>query len=342
MCTDAEGPTEMARKLFTILQLYAVATVFMNVSASPAYDFAASSADGENGHVTSEPEEMGKLDMVTLNPEKIEGVYHSSGGGGVHFISEAFGESRYLSIRTLSGELLMSINRQSAVATFMTVMGRRFLILNHTVSETERYLTGYVVPADLSQRVSESLKKQRITPKFLRHLDFETANTTRNDAMEELIARPEVEMIRGIVRELATLQITGTENPPAMTIYVLAMRLTKFQNYKMELSADQMNPPAQRAKRGHCWFTWLGRRHCSNNGKCCSRCPIGSQCLGMCGPGCNPAWYWWGVCSTWCYQQGCYDHDICCDNWNLWGCQVPVTFSCSGFICYSDRTVPWA
>ena len=93
----------MARKLFIFLQLYTMAMVFMYMSASPAYDFTASSADGEDGHATSEPEEVGKLDMITLNPEKIEGVYHSSGGGGIHFLSEAFGESRYLSIRTLSG-----------------------------------------------------------------------------------------------------------------------------------------------------------------------------------------------------------------------------------------------
>jgi len=322
-----------------------MAMVFMYVSASPSYDFTASSADGEDGHATGEPEETGKLDMITLNPEKIEGVYHSSGGGGIHFLSEAFGESRYLSIRTLSGELLVSVKRQSAVATAMTIMGRQFLILNHTMSKTGRYLTGYVVPADFSQKVSESLKKQQmITQKILRHLEFETANTTRNDAMEELIVRPEVEMIRGVVRELAALRITGAENPPAMTIYVLAMRLTKFQNYRMELSSGQMNPPARRAKRSHCGSWWSSSReqHCSNNGKCCTRCPVGNLCRGMCGPGCNPAWFWWIVCGSWCYKQGCYDHDICCQNWNSWGCQVPIGFSCSGYNCYSDDPVPWS
>jgi len=70
--------------------------VFMYVSASSSHDFVASRADGENGHATSEPEEAGKLDMITLNPEKNAGVYHSSRGGGVCFVSEAVGESHYL------------------------------------------------------------------------------------------------------------------------------------------------------------------------------------------------------------------------------------------------------
>ena len=114
----------------------------------------------------------------------------------------AAGESCYLGLHTLSGELLMSVKQQSAVATSMNVMGRQFLILNSTVSETERYLTGYAVPPDFSQRLSELLEKEPVsnTLKLLHHLDFETASTKRNAAMEELLVRPEVEMIRGIVK----------------------------------------------------------------------------------------------------------------------------------------------
>jgi len=253
----------MERKLFTFLLLYAVAMEFMYVSASSAY--LASGAGGEKGNAVAE---AGKLDMITLNPEKIEGVYHSSGGGGVHFVSEAVGESHYLGIHTLSGELLMSVKRQSAVATSMTVMGRQFLILNSTVSETERYLTGYAVPPDFSQRLSESLEKEPVsnTLKLLHHLDFETASTKRNAAMEELLVRPEVEMIHGIVKEFATREITGAESVPAMTIYALAMHLMKLQNYKMETSLEQMNVPDRHSKRGTCWLSWwTGERYCSNN-----------------------------------------------------------------------------
>ena len=317
----------MARKLFASLQLFATAVAFMYVSA--------------------ESEKAGKLDMTTLNPEKIEGVYHSSKGGGIQFVSEAVGESHNLRISTLSGELLMSVKRQSPVVTLMTVMGRQFLIFNHTKGETERSLAGYVVPADFSQRLSESLKNEPVsdTLKMLQDLEFKTAGATRNAAMEELLERPEVEMIRGIVQEFAARKITGAENAPAMTMYVLAMRLSKFQNHKMrmESSLDQMSIPARRDKRGTCWWSWwTGERYCSNNDECCVRCPRGSNCLGMCGPGCDAAWYWWATCNTWCYQQGCYDHDICCNNWNSWGCQVTVGFTCSGYYCYSDATVPWA
>jgi len=174
----------MSGKFFTFLQLYAMSTVLMDVSASPAYEFTARSAGCEDGCATAE---VGKLDMITFNPEKIEGVYHNSRRDGIRFVSEAAGESRYLGLYMLSGELLMSVKRQSAVATSMNVMGRQFLILNSTVSETERYLTGYAVPPDFSQRLSESLEKEPVsnTLKLLHHLDFETASTKRNAAMEE-------------------------------------------------------------------------------------------------------------------------------------------------------------
>ena len=39
------------------------------------------------------------------------------------------------------------------------------------------------------------------------------------------------------------------------------------------------------------------------------RQPLEPECLGMCGPGCS---CWKSVCGDCCFQQGCYDHDICC------------------------------
>ena len=66
-------PTEMARKLFTftILQL-----VFMYVSASPSSQLAVQMVKMVMLLVNQKKWE--NLDVITLNPEKIEGVYHSS------------------------------------------------------------------------------------------------------------------------------------------------------------------------------------------------------------------------------------------------------------------------
>ena len=70
---------------------------------------------------------------------------------------------------------------------------------------------------------------------------------------------------------------------------------------------------------------WLGAPSCNGY------CPVGEYCLGRCGPGCW--WCWWFVCSTCCFHQGCYDHDVRCgEDYCTTGCMIPFPFSCDGWI----------
>ena len=138
------------------------------------------------------------------------------------------------------------------------------------------------------------------------------------------------------------MRVTIADYPAAKPFYVLAMRLSKFQSEYFQTDQEgsgeiaNYDSQADRNKRSHCWF-WT--THCRSNGRCCYRCPSDDNCLGLCGRGCS---CWWWVCGNCCYNQGCYDHDICCGSWNSWGCQIPLGFSCSSYDCYSDSSVPWS
>ena len=60
--------------------------------------------------------------------------------------------------------------------------------------------------------------------------------------------------------------------------------------------------------------------------------PRESECLGLCGKGCS-CWRW--VCGDCCFNQGCYEHDLCCAHkFFSTYCLLPIGFSCSGYAGY--------
>ena len=299
--------------------------------------------DGDDGFDGS----AGKLNMVTTSPEKIEGRYHSIGGGGIHFLSEFLPESEVaeLTIRTLEGELLIT-SLQNNHGLLLTVMGRQFLIINSSTTERLQ-LTGFVVPQEYSETVSQKLKTTQIPLKTLRNLDFEGGNATRQSAYEELLSRAEVGMIIDAAKMLGMSGVMGNENPSAFNFYILALRFAKFRSQEVpETETELEQQQQQRSKRSHCWW---GRTHCSNNGRCCYSCPQGNDCLGLCGPGCG---CWWWVCFNCCWNRFCHGHDLCCsgpNGYNTWGClgafQGLLNWATAGFTChlpywcYSDAPV---
>ena len=59
--------------------------------------------------------------------------------------------------------------------------------------------------------------------------------------------------------------------------------------------------------------------------------PNNDRCVGMCGRGCS---CWWSVCFNCCYNQGCYEHNKCCEkDWDSSYCQESwwYGFSCRGY-----------
>ncbi|KAI6652532.1 hypothetical protein LOD99_4317 [Oopsacas minuta] len=72
---------------------------------------------------------------------------------------------------------------------------------------------------------------------------------------------------------------------------------------------------------------------CPNNkSKHCVKKPIGTTCLGLCGPGVH---CWWWLCGDCCYHEGCYKHDICCRKYGSisWQCLSIWNFSCEHYDC---------
>ena len=114
------------------------------VSSTPYPDYSGDSPDESSP--TEMPEENGKVNVIILDSEKLEAIYYSSQEYGIHILSEVRGEEEHLEVRTLEGEILVVAEHPNQIATSLTIMGHQFLIVNNTVSATERYLTGYAVP----------------------------------------------------------------------------------------------------------------------------------------------------------------------------------------------------
>ena len=70
--------------------------------------------------------------------------------------------------------------------------------------------------------------------------------------------------------------------------------------------------------------------NCHHGRECpCGLCPLVSECLGMCGPGCS---CWSFACGDCCYWAGCYQHDLKCrDSFFSFACLLPFNFACNGY-----------
>ena len=70
--------------------------------------------------------------------------------------------------------------------------------------------------------------------------------------------------------------------------------------------------------------------NCHHGRECpCGLCPLVSECLGMCGPGCS---CWSFACGDCCFWDGCYQHDLKChDSFFSFACLLPFNFACNGY-----------
>ena len=74
-------------------------------------------------------QEIGKLRIITITQEKIEGEYYSP-VGGIHFQSEVKGEYHFLSITTADGQPLMVAKQFHESASLMRITETDFLVMN--------------------------------------------------------------------------------------------------------------------------------------------------------------------------------------------------------------------
>ena len=268
----------------------------------------ASSHDGEDELTPS------KLRTISVSRERIEVEYYTP-TGGIHVLSKvSSSDAVQVLITTTSEELLFAVDRTSS-SGLVSIVGNEFLLLNETANNGKNRLTEYLVPPNYSQKVKSALKHNRL-PKVLRYLNTESVNSTANSAVEELLSRPEVLLIKDAAFALGNTGVIGADNPAAMAFYTTALRFTKALAEEENVASGELEdigiPERRRSKRGLFCGWWSlpacpERRHCSNSNSRCVNCPIGPECLGLCGPGCT---CWWIFCRDCCYNRGCYWHDV--------------------------------
>jgi len=253
---------------------------------------------GEDESVTS------KLRMITASTERIEAEYYAP-KGGIHIFSEvsSSGDAVRVRITTTSGELLFAVDRPLYSSGVVSIDGKEFLLLNETSDDVENQPTQYVVPPLYSRTVTKALKRDRLD-KVLRYLNRETVNATARSAQEELLARPEVLLIKEAALALGNAGLRGVNNPAAMAFYTTALRFAKAvegSDVSSGRSEGEEMPERLLSKKRVRREQW-----CSNSNSYCDVCPTGPDCHGLCGPGCH---CWWFLCNDCCWNVGCYLHD---------------------------------
>jgi len=163
-----------------------------------------------------------------------------------------------------------------------------------------------------------------------RHLDGPKDKDTMpfNDAIKELLQMEEVYLLDDAAHAIGAKGVNGINTPAVLPFFLFALKITETLYSESQLHNDTVaeipEKPIVRQKRG--WGWGWGRRKNS-----CHRYRDNYECRGLCGPRCT---CWWFVCRNCCYNQGCYDHDICCETKGNWlPCYIPFGFSCSSYSC---------
>ena len=254
-------------------------------------------------------EEDTKLRIISVTMERLEAEFYSL-TGGIHILSEVHSgsEAVRVSITSINGESIFAVDRPiDHTQSLLSIVGNEFLIVNETSDNSEAKLTEYVVPEAYSLRVKNALKHHRLPNKLLRHLDRETVNATGQSAIEDLMMRPEVQLIAAAAVALGETGLHGIDNPAAMAFYSTAWRFsTDLEGNVNKIPSEDAVPvedvPSEIGAR-------YRREYCSYADSNCpsGMCPRGRNCRGLCGPGCS---CWWWVCRDCCWNRGCYEHDV--------------------------------
>ena len=283
----------------------------------------------------------GKLNLITVNEDKIEGKFYSEDGAGIHFVSD----SNRLTISVIEDidateEPLLAIESYSGrkLSSMVSVLGVNFLLQTDSPNGE---ITDYAVPSWLVKRVKGSITSSH--PKRIERVKQQLSRDTadsREDAFRRLAMRPEVRLVEAAATAMGKEGIVGSDNRAAMKFYLAALRLVVWSDPDLSMNRENSDveedadvTPAQTPDDR--WSRAV--RRCAHGLYCGPlRCP-GRGCRGMCGRGCS---CWWIICRTCCWTQGCYDHDNCCARYGYfsWACIrafIPWFggFSCSGYSC---------
>ena len=268
----------------------------------------------------------GKLHLFSMTAEKMDGVYYNKEGGGIRFISER--DSIYIGTMEGEGEPLLVGEKPAGSARMIQILQTNLLEVREGASVYEEF----VVPDSMAARMKVALKSSNLR-KFkkalqnIRRLEL-NADAIKQNAINEMLERPEIQLMQDAALKLMDLGITGDQYPSALTFLVTVKRFITLRLNATETPESDTGSGLELShpRKKRACSNWLSR-NCPSH-----RCPIGSRCLGMCGPRC---WLCWSICGDCCYHQGCYDHDVCCDRYGYFSfrCLFPWGFSCSGYSC---------
>ena len=168
----------------------------------------------------------GRLTLVTITPKLVEGKYFS-GDRGIHFISKDGGVSI-----TMLGEdgdreeplFILSRPAGPNAASIASVLGHQFLFVN-TSSEGVKE---YGVPSSVSAqaRIAIESPDPRRLQRLLPELNQNTS-TEQEDALEQFLSHPDVQLIVDAAVAMGTEGITGRRFPAALSFYLTALRLAR-------------------------------------------------------------------------------------------------------------------
>ena len=292
----------------------------------------------------------GKLHLFSMTAEKMDGVYYNKEGGGIRFISEH--DSIYIGTMEGEGEPLLVGEKPAGSARMIQILQTNLLEVREGASVYEEF----VVPDSMAARMKVALKssnpqKFKKALRNVHRLEL-NVNVTKQNSINEMLERPEIQLMQDAALKLMDLGIAGDQYPSALTFLVTVKRFITLRLNATEIpepdTGSGSEPSHPREKRA--CSNWLSR-NCPSH-----RCPRGSNCLGMCGPRCSWCWpicphlrttgvslafgiraayvlsHIWNDC---CFHQGCYDHDVCCGRYgyNSTRCLFPRGFSCSGYSC---------
>ena len=268
----------------------------------------------------------GKLHLFSMTAEKMDGVYYNKEGGGIRFISER--DSIYIGTMEGEGEPLLVGEKPAGSARMIQILQTNLLEVREGASVYEEFVVPDLMAAKMKVALkSSNPRKFKKALQNIRRLEL-NADAIKQNAINEMLERPEIQLMQDAALKLMDLGITGDQYPSALTFLVTVKRFITFRLNATEIpesdTGSGLEPSHPREKRA-----------CSNrlSRNCPShRCPIGPRCSGMCGPRCR---WCWTICGDCCYHQGCYDHDECCATHGYFSfrCLFPWGFSCSGYSC---------
>ena len=293
------------------------------------------------------PSSDGHLYVIRAADNSLEAIFYNADAG-----IRIRADSLSLSLYSMDGEeLLLSGDKPHGSSLFATVMGHSFLEYNTTLEDGTQKTVDYAVPESLAEQAKEAVESVKVEQVLSQLMDEGTEQAIES-AFQELLQRPEITLIGSAATALGQAGVMGYKNSGALNFYMAARALARArrggdggdsgdedideESYEDMYEYEAMGHHQKRflaAIKPHVVSRLSPRRYCHNNGHTCRKCPKGSHCLGMCGPGCHTCLKF--MCGDCCFHKGCYDHDKCCER-NAWGmaCLIPIGFNCLFYVCY--------